>query len=123
MRDCGVAGIVPKPGHYRVPRETHELIRKFLKKDEISRPAPDRMVWSFDIDEKKCQCAVRYLEVPKIKVYELFCHAHHNVVPEAADPTKMVKEALLSLAQFYRAVPIEYKDPKQETGTSLHFCS
>ena len=119
LKQFGVADPVPKQGHYEISRETKEKIRDFLKRPSVSRPAPDRSVYSVDLDGNKSRTGVRFLEKTAWALYEDFCVECFLDVDDPMQPGQRMKKPLLSAAQWYREIPVEYKEPEKETGTSF----
>lgn len=123
LKQFGVAAPVPKQGHYEICRETKEKIRDFLKRPGVSRPAPDRSVYSVDLDGNKSRTGIRFLEKTAWALYEDFCVEFFREEDDPTQPGQRAKKPLLSAAQWYREIPVEYKEPEKETGTIFFDCS
>ena len=83
-------------------------------RDENSRPDPSTTVWSLDSEGEKENVPVRHLEAPRCRLYENFCKEYYIEVDNIRKPA-------ISHAQFYREIPVQFKDAKHETGTRFLF--
>lgn len=116
IKEHGVAAPLPKQGHKHVSKENRQKVEDFLNHDDNSRSDPSRTVWSIDLDNNKINVPVRYLDAPVCQLYETFAKKHYTEKGGIRTP-------IISMSQFYKIVPAQFKDPRQQTGMQFSFAA